>query len=114
MKYRCLVCGYDEMPHPPRDYSICPCCGVEYGLDDAFESYEAIRREWLLSGCGWFSRFKPYIASINGNAWEQLDRAGYSYDVAPPRSSVKTDVYPLPKYEMVVFDPTDHLVVSAT
>jgi len=35
MNYRCPVCFFDELPYPPRDYHICPCCGTEFGNDDA-------------------------------------------------------------------------------
>jgi hypothetical protein len=82
IKYRCRVCAYDEMPHPPRDYNICPCCGVEYGLDDTFETYEELRDNWLRSGAPWFSRHKPFVPPVNWNAWEQLDLAGYSYNIS--------------------------------
>jgi hypothetical protein len=93
MNYRCLVCGYDQMPHPPRDYSICPCCGVEYAIDDAFDSHLDIRNEWLRRGAPWFSRLKPYAPPANWNAWEQLDSVGYRYDVGAPSTPIRTDVY---------------------
>lgn len=91
MNYRCLVCGYNQMPHPPKDYSICPCCGVEYGLDDAFDSHRKLRNEWLRLGAPWFSKLRPYEAPANWNAWDQLDKAGYDYDVPAPDISIKTD-----------------------
>jgi hypothetical protein len=87
MVYRCKVCGYDQMPHAPRDYSICPCCGVEYGVDDAFESYEELRDEWLAVGAPWFSNVLSYIPPPNWSAWNQLDLAGYSYNVPRPESN---------------------------
>jgi hypothetical protein len=43
MNYRCKMCGYDQMPFPPNRHNICPCCGIEYGVDDALESYERLR-----------------------------------------------------------------------
>lgn len=87
MSHRCLVCAYDQMPHPPNSYNICPCCGVEYGLDDAFDSHELLRDEWLAVGAPWFSRVVPYDRPANWDAWEQLDLAGYSHNIArPPRS----------------------------
>jgi hypothetical protein len=92
MNYRCLVCGYDQMPHPPKDYNICPCCGVEYGLDDAFDSHRKLRNEWLKRGAPWFSLLPPYVAPVNWSAWDQVIRAGYQVDVPPPQSSVKTDI----------------------
>lgn len=64
--YRCLVCGYDQMPHPPADYNICPCCGVEYELDDVFESHLELRNDWLRNGGKWFSRSKNYQPGLTG------------------------------------------------
>lgn len=81
------------MPYPPMDYGICPCCGVEYGLDDAFDSHLKLRNQWLKRGAPWFSQHHPYDPPANWNAWEQLDLAGYQYDVVPPESSIKTDVH---------------------
>ena len=72
------------MPHPPKDYNICPCCGVEYGLDDAFDSYEVLRNNWLERGAPWMSSSSPYDQPLAWNAWDQLDIAGYNYDVPRP------------------------------
>jgi hypothetical protein len=91
MSYLCLVCGYSQMPHPPRDYNICPCCGVEYGLDDVFDSHEELRNQWLRDGARWFSGMGPYIMPPNWDAWEQLDLSGYSYVVPHPPTQRKTD-----------------------
>lgn len=92
MSYKCLVCGFDQMPYSPDKYHICPCCGVEYGVDDAFESHAAIRDEWLSVGGPWFSDVKPYVAPPNWDAWNQLDKAGYSYGVPRPASPIKVEV----------------------
>ncbi len=32
--WTCPDCGFDKMPHPPKDYNICPKCMVEFGNDD--------------------------------------------------------------------------------
>ena len=82
--FRCLVCGYNQMPHPPKDYNICPCCGTEYGLDDAFDSYELLRDKWLEKGAPWMSQSSPYNQPQQWNAWDQLDLAGYHYSVPRP------------------------------
>jgi hypothetical protein len=47
----------------PSD-EICPCCGIQFGYDDASgrheEVYEAWRRQWMDSGMKWWSkREKP-------------------------------------------------------
>lgn len=92
MHYRCRVCGYDQMPYPPRDYNICPCCGVEYGIDDSFESYEELRDEWLAVGAPWFSNIDPYLPPVNWNAWDQLDSANFQYSVPRPEPAVSVQV----------------------
>lgn len=86
MTYKCKVCGYDQMPHPPANYSICPCCGVEYGLDDEDATHDQLRNEWLRAGAPWFSRIEPYVQPVNWDAWEQVERAGYRYSVPRPQS----------------------------
>lgn len=96
MAYRCKVCGYDQMPHAPRDYNICPSCGVEYGVDDAFDSYEEIRDQWLLVGGPWFSDVAPYLRPSNWSAWDQLDLAGYRYNVQRPESTAVVQVVDVP------------------
>lgn len=55
MAYSCTVCGFDSMPYPPMDYNICPCCGTEFGLDDAEKSHAQLREEWVQNGAQWFS-----------------------------------------------------------
>ena len=93
MSYRCPVCGYDDMPHEPKDYNICPCCGVEFGLDDAFDTHEELRNLWLAKGAPWFSLHKPYTPPLNWSAWDQLDRAGLRYSVPRPEPAVKVEYH---------------------
>jgi hypothetical protein len=76
------------MPHPPKGYNICPCCGIEFGLDDAFEGYEELRNQWLAAGGSWFSQVHPYIQPVNWDAWKQLDSAGYPYRVPRPTTVI--------------------------
>lgn len=52
----CPVCGYDALRRPPKNYSICPCCGTEFGHDDLEASLEILREEWVSRGMKWFSR----------------------------------------------------------
>lgn len=56
MKYLCPVCGCGELPHAPKDYMICPCCGTEFGYTDFTASHEELRDAWLASGAKWHSR----------------------------------------------------------
>lgn len=68
MKYKCLVCGFDELENPIYDnngngtYEICVCCGFEYGCDDFPDkqlSYINWREIWIKNGCKWFSNSTP-------------------------------------------------------
>ena len=42
----CPVCGFG-MEAPPKDWHICPCCGTEFELDDAYHTHEQLRTEWI-------------------------------------------------------------------
>lgn len=90
MKHRCKMCGFDEMPYPPKPYNICPCCGIEYGVDDQIDSYKQLRNEWLSAGAPWFSTLPEFLRPPLWNAWDQLDKAQLPYDVPRPGSSVVT------------------------
>lgn len=50
----CPVCGYG-MKSPAADYHICPCCGTEFGYDDAGRDHAELRANWLRSGAKWWS-----------------------------------------------------------
>jgi len=78
MSNRCSICAY-SMPHPPVPYNICPCCGVEYGVDDAFDSHEQLREEWLRRGAPWFSDTPAHPKPENWNPWVQFESAGYPF-----------------------------------
>ena len=78
--YICPVCGYDGLEEPAYDvhgyssFEICPCCGVEFGYDDATRSHEDLRAEWLANGARWWSkRDKP----IGWSPQKQLRDAGF-------------------------------------
>jgi hypothetical protein len=72
MSYTCPVCMYAEMPYPPADYDICPCCGTEFGNDDADLSNEQLRERWIRCGARWFFGNPP----LGWNPWMQLIQAG--------------------------------------
>lgn len=111
MNYRCKMCGYDQMPFPPNRHNICPCCGIEYGVDDALDSYEKLRDDWLLAGAPWFSTLEPYVRPLDWNAWDQLDRAGYTYSVPRPESSTKTQVIQPVAWTGHLVRPEERIVV---
>lgn len=58
--YSCRVCGLEQQDYPwgqggdKPSYEICPCCGVEFGNDDATTT--AVRRhreKWMRGGYEW-------------------------------------------------------------
>jgi len=66
--YACPVCRYLEMPDPPRDYNICPCCGTEFGNDDVDCTHTELREQWTHAGAPWFFGTPP----VGWNPWTQL------------------------------------------
>lgn len=59
--HMCPVCGYPELDEPPFDehgcpsFNICPCCGTEFGYDDAIITHKQLRQKWLAKGAKWYS-----------------------------------------------------------
>jgi len=76
--YSCPVCGFSEMPYPPIDYNICPCCGTEFGLDDAETNHAELRTAWLRRGAPWFSDELP--PAPTWNPYVQLAMADLEFD----------------------------------
>src|SRR5439155_26647356 len=72
MNFRCPVCLFAGLQYPPRDYHICPCCGTEFGNDDAERTFEELREDWLFRGANWFFGSPP----INWDPWLQLSLGG--------------------------------------
>ena len=56
--YTCPVCLY-EMQEPAKDYTICSCCGTEFGYSDVTKTHMQLRAEWIAGGRKWFSNFTP-------------------------------------------------------
>lgn len=64
---RCRVCGYEFADFHPwgedgrlASFDICPCCGVEFGLEDETPATtRAYRAGWLAKGAPWFDRRTP-------------------------------------------------------
>jgi hypothetical protein len=77
MNYLCPVCGYTKLISPPKDYTICPSCGTEFGYDDFTTTYDELRAAWLAAGAPWFSRHTA--PPPNWNPITQLLRAGLGY-----------------------------------
>ncbi|MBD2515561.1 hypothetical protein H6G93_11155 [Nostoc sp. FACHB-973] len=55
----CPVCGYLYLKYPPYDEygcpssEVCPCCGTEFGYDDANNTHEELRNKWIEKGMQW-------------------------------------------------------------
>lgn len=64
------------MLRPPAAGYICPCCGVEFELDDDEVSHDDLRMLWIVRGRPWFSQATPPPAGWN--AILQLERAGFA------------------------------------
>jgi hypothetical protein len=82
----CPACGFVLPFEPwsgesPSD-EICPCCGIQFGYDDAAggdrqrrgELYQRWRKDWLAAGMPWRSIGQPPPPSWNPA--EQLKRLG--------------------------------------
>jgi hypothetical protein len=92
---RCPVCAYPDMPYPPADYNICPCCGTEFGNDDAFLSVDQLRAQWLANGAVWFFGnpplgWNPYLQLIKGNLTDRCVLLAVSTSAAPSLNAVAT------------------------
>jgi len=71
MNATCPACGTDLDFEPWKGDSasdeICPCCGIQFGYDDAAGGdplrrptiYRQWRERWLASGAQWFSVSRP-------------------------------------------------------
>jgi len=77
MNFQCPVCTYPAMPYPPSNYHICPCCGTEFGNDDALRTHDELRRAWIGSGAHWFFGNPPPM----WNPWQQLEDAKLAYEI---------------------------------
>ena len=85
----CPVCGYRPLFEDPwtggsPSDEICPCCGTQFGYDDAAggdverrrEVYGELRRRWVAAGFPWSSRSRR-----PPDGWDpiaQMEAAGLS------------------------------------
>jgi hypothetical protein len=68
----CPVCGYDKLEFPPINFTICACCGTEFGYDDRVLTADDLRMRWIRHGCPWFDageqipeRWNPFVQMFN-------------------------------------------------
>jgi hypothetical protein len=52
----CPVCGFNQLRDAPANFTICPCCGTEFELDDAFATHAELQAAWVSKGARWWSR----------------------------------------------------------
>jgi hypothetical protein len=50
----CPVCGYAGLEFPPKNFSICACCGTEFGYDDRMLTHAELTEAWINGGFRWF------------------------------------------------------------
>lgn len=76
-KYLCPVCGFDGLKEPPFNdhnepsHEVCPCCGFEFGFDDASSqgTLNVFRKHWIENGAQWFM---PNLKPANWDLQKQL------------------------------------------
>lgn len=83
--HTCPVCGYPDLEQPAWDpvtgvpsFDICPCCGCEFGYNDATSgARERYRTAWIRRGAAWFEpEARPYVWDLRA----QLRRIGVDLD----------------------------------
>jgi len=97
MTYTCPVCGYDELPYPPEDWMICPCCNTMFEYSEVTRGFDALRRNWIETGAKWGTNDVPrptYWSPIS-----QLQNIGYDVTdvdrVAIARAQGETSFAPI-------------------
>ena len=66
--YTCPVCAYNRLELPPANFSICACCGTEFGYDDRSLSHYELTKRWVERNCPWFDIDEPKPVGWNGYA----------------------------------------------
>ncbi|MEP2827982.1 hypothetical protein [Parvibaculum sp.] len=81
-RHICPVCGYDGLAEPAYDaggcssFEICPCCGIEFGYQDATTSHRVLRHRWVNQGMAWSHGLPP----AQWDPLKQLRDAGLADD----------------------------------
>jgi hypothetical protein len=95
---------YPNLAYPPRDYHICPCCGTEFGNDDAEFSHDQLREMWISGGARWFfgrapEHWNPWIQLLNSGLIDWLPNIETRYPSAAS-SSNKVFLGDRPEFEL--------------
>ena len=77
-QHLCPVCGFNKLKEPPfgannePSHEICPCCGFEFGFDDANKAggFNVFRVRWIQNGAKWFT---PNSKPIKWDLKKQLE-----------------------------------------
>jgi hypothetical protein len=77
--YRCPVCGFDRLRHPPTGNTICPSCGTEFNLDDELYSLQYLRQQWIDNHARWWSRSLPVPVDFD----PVVQLKGLGYELSP-------------------------------
>jgi hypothetical protein len=102
---------FTGLPYPPADYHICPCCGTEFGNDDAHFTHQQLREMWIGDGAHWFFGNPPPL----WNPQMQLVNAGFGvYVTAPAQTTVVGELSNLPSPANLPSFYSDFRVASAT
>ena len=99
--YTCPVCFFDGLRYPPADYTICPCCYTEFGLDDAEVSHEQLRRIWIDNGLPWMAaNVMPPPPGWDGA--RQLFAAGVGYEITTPSAEPEVAIVDLGRRQVTI------------
>ena len=102
----CPVCLYPNLPYPPRDYHICPCCGTEFGNDDAEYSHDRLREMWIAGGANWFFGRAPDY----WNPWIQLVEGGRIGEI--PQFKIEY-IHPYESTRRMAWNPEQQFLITA-
>src|SRR5258708_2852446 len=89
MSYTCPVCAFTKLDEPPAYFTICPCCGTEFGYQDLIRGHDELRSEWIATGPRWHSSVIP--APYRWDGMEQLRRGGL-IDYTPVGMDTHTEI----------------------
>ena len=83
----CPVCAYNKLEFPPTNYTICACCGTEFGYDDRVVTHSDLTRNWVVQGCPWFDEDEQ--KPVGWNAYMQLIAGGLGWAVPKFAESIE-------------------------
>lgn len=105
MRYNCPVCNFSQLESPPRNYTICRCCGTEFDYDDSTLSHAQLRDRWIQNGMRWHSR--RVNPPVDWNPIVQLLKGGYGYQLNARRDATEVQTIGRP----AVYD-SDELTIQ--